>query len=375
MAKIAILGDTHFGMRNDSLAFYENNNKFYQEVFFPYIREHNITNVVQLGDLFDRRKFINFDILSRAKRDFFDKFGAWGYYDDVDKEDDPPKDQPYLYALVGNHDIYFRNTLKVNSPELILREYNECPYQVEIVTEPGTYRFHANGCEIDFIPWICAENEKQITEFIQNSKSEICFGHFELDGFEMDRGNFCRGGMNKSLLKKYEIVFSGHFHHRSSDGQILYVGTPGQMTFADVDSIKGFHVFDDETRLIEFVPNPFIMFHKFVYDDNDFTFEKLAELDLTKYAGTYVKVIVLNKNVPYLFEKFMEALTKVNPIDITIQEDSFTVASENEENIQTENTLDILKGYITDMDLEIDKDILYGKMHEMFIESQHLEQI
>ena len=46
--KIALLNDTHFGCRNDSPAFIEYQNKFYNDVFFPYIRENNINTLVFL---------------------------------------------------------------------------------------------------------------------------------------------------------------------------------------------------------------------------------------------------------------------------------------------------------------------------------------
>jgi DNA repair exonuclease SbcCD nuclease subunit len=71
--KIAILGDCHFGMRGDSLEFHNYYKKFYEEVFFPYLIENNIDTVFQMGDLFDRRKFINFNTLYLARQYFFDK--------------------------------------------------------------------------------------------------------------------------------------------------------------------------------------------------------------------------------------------------------------------------------------------------------------
>ena len=60
MTKFVILGDTHFGARNDSRKFHDYFEKFYKNTFFPYLEEHGITEIIQLGDLFDRRKFINY---------------------------------------------------------------------------------------------------------------------------------------------------------------------------------------------------------------------------------------------------------------------------------------------------------------------------
>ena len=97
--KICILGDTHFGMRGDSLEFHRYYKKFYDETFFPYLIENKIDTVFQLGDLFDRRKFINFNSLYQSKEYFFDKLVQHNIT---------------MYALVGNHDIAYKNTLEVN---------------------------------------------------------------------------------------------------------------------------------------------------------------------------------------------------------------------------------------------------------------------
>ena len=58
--KIALLNDTHFGARNDSPAFLDYFMRFYNEIFFPYLKDNNIKTLIHLGDVVDRRKFINF---------------------------------------------------------------------------------------------------------------------------------------------------------------------------------------------------------------------------------------------------------------------------------------------------------------------------
>ena len=206
--RIAILGDTHFGMRNDSAVFNELARKFYTDVFFPYI-DGRVGAVIQLGDLFDRRKYVNFNTLATAKEYFFAPLAM---------------NCISLYVLIGNHDIFYRNTLRVNSPQLLLSDY----MNIKIIDKPSVVNF--GDMNIDIIPWICEENEKEVAAFIAESKNSILFGHLELAGFEMDRGNFCHEGMDVGLFAKYEQVVSGHFHHRSSRGNILYTGVPYQMT-------------------------------------------------------------------------------------------------------------------------------------------------
>lgn len=203
--KIAILGDTHFGMRGDSIAFHNHYRDFYLNTFFPYLVDHGIRTIFQLGDLFDRRKYISFQSLALCRRYFFDQL---------------VKHDIHCHTLLGNHDIFFKNTLEVNSPDLLLRDYKD---HVILYDKPVAW----SG--VDIIPWICKDNELEIADFIKRSDNHLCFGHFELAGFEMDRGNICHDGMDPSVLNKYDLVLSGHFHHKSNNGSIVYVGTPGEM--------------------------------------------------------------------------------------------------------------------------------------------------
>jgi len=98
--KIALLNDTHFGARNDSPIFDDYFHKFYNDIFFPYLKEHNIKTLIHLGDIVDRRKFINFRIAHNFRHKFLQRL--WDEKIDT-------------HILIGNHDIYFRNTNKVNA--------------------------------------------------------------------------------------------------------------------------------------------------------------------------------------------------------------------------------------------------------------------
>ena len=107
--KICILGDTHFGARGDSLDFHKYFERFYDEVFFPYLVENKIDVIFQMGDLFDRRKFINFNSLYLCRKYFFDRL---------------KENNIRFYTILGNHDVSFKNTLEVNSSQLLLNEYD-----------------------------------------------------------------------------------------------------------------------------------------------------------------------------------------------------------------------------------------------------------
>ena len=352
--KICIIGDTHFGMRGDSLEFNRYYKKFYDDVFFPYLIDNKIDTVFQLGDLFDRRKFINFNSLYLCRKYFFDKL-----------RDNNIK----LHTLLGNHDVAFKNTLEVNSTSLLLQEYEN----IEIYDEFNTISF--DGVEIDIVPWLCSDNQDEIFKQIKDSKNQICFGHFEIDGFEMDRGNVCHGGIDKKPLNKYDIVLTGHFHHKSNDGHIYYVGTPGEMTWADYNDPRGFHIFDTATRELEFIQNPYRMFHKVTYDDGTQDFEYWKAYDFTSLKETYVKVVVLNKQNPYLFDHVIDNLYKVGVSDISIVEDFTETLIEDDQELidQAEDTMTILSKYIDNLALNVENEKLKTLMRELYIEALNTE--
>lgn len=351
--KIVILGDTHFGARGDSLDFHRYFERFYSEVFFPYLRENGIDTIFQMGDLFDRRKFINFNSLYLARKYFFDVLKT---------------ENIKLHTLIGNHDVAFKNTLEVNSPSLVVKDYDN------IVIHENFNSVVFDDLPVDIVPWICSDNEEEIFNKVKESTSEICFGHFEICGFEMDKGNICDIGIDKKELSKYDIVLSGHFHHKSTNDNITYVGTPYEMTWSDHNDPKGFHIFDTETRELTFVQNPYTMFNKVIYDDLEQDFEFWKEYSFDKHKETYVKVVVLNKQNPYLFDTVLDNLYKSGVSNLSIIEDFSDNTIVDDDLIdQAEDTMTILNKYIDALELEVESDKLKTVMRELYVEALNTE--
>jgi len=355
MNKICILGDTHFGMRGDSLDFHRYYQKFYEEILFPYLVENDIKVIFQLGDLFDRRKFINFNSLYLSRKYFFDKLKEHGIT---------------MHTLLGNHDIAYKNTLEVNSSELLLKDYDN----IKVYRDFETVQF--DGIDVDVVPWLCDENIDEFHERMSSTKAQICFGHFEIDGFEMDRGQVFHGGISRESLIKYDMVLTGHFHHKSSDGHIYYVGTPGEMTWSDYNDPRGFHILDVTPRELTFIQNLFRMFHKVVYDDTEQDFDYWKEFDFDALKETYVKVICVNKTNPYLFDNMVDNLYKAGVSDIGIVEDFTDSVIDDENDIvdQAEDTMTILSKYIDNLTLNVKSDKLKSLMREVYIEALSTER-
>lgn len=345
--KVGILTDTHFGARNDSQQFDSYFERFYTDVFFPYIDKHNIKTVFHLGDVFDRRKYINFQILRSCKNYFFQPL--------LEREID-------MYVIPGNHDTYYKNTNEINSLDLLLREYNN----IHIIQNLSEMQFGKH--KFIFVPWLCAENFDESMKYIKRH-NDICVGHFEISGFDMFKGAKNDTGIKDSVFAQYETVLTGHFHHRSAKNNIYYLGSPYEFTWSDYDDPRGFHIFDCNTTEIEFIQNPYKIFHKIYYDD-----KKEMNLDASQYKKSCVKVIVTNKTDYHKFDKFIEALYNNEVIELTIHEDFSEFETEAmDDSVNIEDTMTLLSEFIDSRETSDDKEKLKTLLKTLYVEAQNLE--
>jgi len=352
--KAAIITDTHFGARNDSQIYIKYFEKFYNDIFFPYLIDNNITNVFHLGDIVDRRKYISYVTLREFKRIFVQPC--------IDNKIN-------LVGIVGNHDIPYRNTNEVNAMNELFKENN-----ITFYSGPIDYGF--DDCSIALLPWINNENFTESMEFIKTTKSQVLFGHLELRGFDMYRGMPNPHGLESALFDKFDLVCSGHFHHKSNRGNIHYLGNPYEMFWSDYNDQRGFHVFDSTKRELTFIQNPYRMFNKIWYNDTDVKLEDLLEkYDFDSYKDTYVKVIVQNKNNPYWFDIVMDNLYKADPAHISIVDDHKNLDQQTEEEIisEAEDTLTSLYKYVDQMDTRVDKAKLNQLFANLYTEAQNME--
>ena len=352
--KIAIITDMHIGVRGDSQVFLDNQERFFANVFFPYLDENEIDTVFDLGDTFDRRKFINYNTLKRGKEFFFDELA---------------KRNIEYHALVGNHSVYYTNTNDINSMDLLLREYdNFTLYENEAVElQKGSTKFLMT-------PWITKNNRDAILTKVENTDADVLLGHLEVKGFEMMRGTVCTHGLDMDVFKSFENVFSGHFHHPSKYSNIEYLGAPYEMTWSDYGGKRGFHTFDTETKDLTFVENPYRIFHKIDYDDEDMTVDDINGLDMSMLEDAYIKVIVKNRTNAYLYDLFMNKLGESGAVDIKSIDDSLNLENVGAEEIldETKDTKEILHQYIDGLDTNIDKQKIKSLVNELYFEALNL---
>ncbi len=342
--KVAVITDTHFGARNDSKAFSDYFYKFWTNTFFPYLIENNIKTIIHCGDLMDRRKYVNFDTLNRMRNEFIK----------------PMMDNDItMHTIVGNHDTYYKNTVDVNSVEQLFDINGTSP--IVAYSEAKTLEL-PDGYKVDMIPWINNDNEETIMEFIKNSKSSVAWGHFDLQGFEMMKGvSSMYHSRSADFLKNYETVYSGHFHTKSDNGHIFYLGNTYEINWSDFNDNRGFHVFDTETLDCDQIVNPYKLHVKVNYDEG----AKEEQLD-TDYDGQIVKLIVTNKKDFSHFNLLVEKIERESET-LTIIEDHGLLTTEQVE-FDTEDTITTLNKYVEGMNIDNEEEVK-KILNEIYVEA------
>jgi len=328
--KIAILGDLHLGARNSSAHFSSYFNSFFTDIFYPYCLANDISSVIQLGDLFDNRTSVSLKAFHACRDTWFGGLRKHGIH---------------MYTLLGNHDIHFRESLVINSPELFLGEYRDC---VTIINKPTALRVGDFSCDV--VPWICEENLGDVSQFIEREdRNSIVFGHFEFGGFKMQANSPLTTELDSSaklFSSRYKKVISGHYHTRSENGNILYTGIPYQITWSDYGDPKGFHILDTETGAIEFVVNPYTMF-----TTSTMTETQKMPSDPMQYRGKMVKCFYDSS----LFDKqdidrYCIKLRSSGPLTLTIH-DTAVISLNTSGDIIDSSDLDtrsVINNYVSD---------------------------
>ena len=342
--KVLLITDQHFGVRNDNLHFVEHYRKFYSKIVIPFIKASGIKEIINLGDTFDRRKYVNFMSLEAAKEMWFDPITELGCK---------------MTALVGNHDIYYKNTLRINSPDELLGGYN-----IDNITEPTTRNY--DGTDILLLPWICDENYDRTLRSISESTAPVCMGHLELNGFEAHPGHVMDKGTDMSIFKNFKKVFSGHYHTKSNKDNCYYLGNPYQLYWNDYGQKRGFHVFDTETLRTTFYRNPFDTFHKLYYNNG------VVLPNEEEVRGTFVKLIVEDKGDYTKFDYFVRQLQDIGLADLKIVEDLSVDIEGGDVVVETEDTITLLDNYIDDIDLKVDKSNVKNIMRSLYMEASEL---
>ena len=300
-----------------------------------------------MGDTFDNRRSIDLWSLEWAKENYYDLLEEMGIT---------------VHTIVGNHTAYYKDTNSINSVDLLLKQYKN----VKVYSECTEVKI--DNLQVLFIPWINAENTESSIKSIKVSTSKCAMGHLELNGFRAHRGHVMEDGMDCSLFEKFKRTFSGHYHTRSDNGRIFYLGNPYEMFWNDVNDPRGFHILDTDDHTLTQINNPYKLFYNIYYEDTPYQM-----FDASEYENKIVKVIVRKKTNPKAFEKFIDKLYVSGIQDLKIVENFEIHESEDFEIDEDENTLSILNRYIEEAEMEFDKSIIKNIFQDLYRQACEVE--
>ena len=344
--KVLIIADPHAGVRSDSDTFLNAFEKLFSE-FIPKVleQEQTVSNIFFLGDLFDNRNTLNVKTCNwviEAFENFCFKY---------------PNIK--ITLLTGNHDIYYRNTKEISSLKILKSIPN-----IEIISEYKSIIL--SNRKIVLCPWT-TESEEHNTLF--KEKADICFGHFEINGFELVEGYVEKHGTSPNRFKEnFMLTFSGHFHIRSEKENIIYVGSPYETRWSDCGNSKGLYVLDLNTLNYRFIENTAASKHKKIF------------LSLLKKDSSKLKEDVTNNFVSLILDENIDSreLDRLNFLLSSLKPLSFNVIEAEKDYKQTDDLgevsspIEYLIEYINSIEFSnnIDKNILIRKINTLYTEME-----
>lgn len=342
--KIALLSDTHFGVHKNSEIFLKSQFSFIVDQFIPYLRSNNIKDIAILGDIFDNRSSVNIKVMN-VVHDIFEN-----YLKDFS-----------IRVIVGNHDTYYTSSIEINS----LKFLNNFPNVtlVERVTE-----IDLDGRKTVLVPWII-DNVEFIREFSKNSY-DICLGHFNIYGFSFNKFKVSDDGIRDKLFDNCQKVFTGHFHIRNTrkyaNSEIVYIGSPYQLSRADIDENRGFTILDTSTLEYLFVDNTHsLKYIKLKYPEafSENTIKNNIIDVHIDYDNSY------NENDIDKYVKIIEELHPVMPPNIFVDNNSEVNGSIDLNNYNIGSVMNLVREYVDSLDIG-NKEEIYGILVELYNETK-----
>lgn len=225
-SKVCVISDLHLGVHTNSAQWHEIAIDW-AKWLVSELDSKNIKDIIFCGDWHHNRSEISVNTLQTSA----DILKILDKYNKI--------------MVLGNHDIYYKHRVDVNSLSIFKDRKN-----ITIIDSVET--INAFDKTITLCPWN--------TSIGNIPKSDIIFGHFEIKTFKMNTYKVCEEGLGiNELLDRSPLIISGHFHQRHekefSKGKILYVGNPFQMDFGDADNTKGYYILDLDNLEYNFTEN------------------------------------------------------------------------------------------------------------------------
>ena len=337
--KVALISDLHFGVKQSDSTFQKSQLSFFEKQLVEELKLRSIDTIFVLGDVFDTRQSVNVqtsNVVLHLFKDIFEDFS--------------------VHMIVGNHDLYYKNTTSVNS----LKQLDLLP-NVTVYETPQTMDFA--GHSITFLPWIT-----DYKSFKGAGNSEYCFAHLDVAGFMMDKINMCSEGVSiKQLSENYKHVYTGHFHTRSKkkigDCDVTYIGSPYQLTRIDMGQDRGCTILDLDTNETELIVNTeSIKYVKLTYPDVPENLEEIV-------AHNYVDIDIpydLSDESKKIFD-YMQAVNSNSAISVTqnIGKKPELTVSADEKDLSNIDLFSLFKSY-TEQLTNVNKEQIYTELTTLY---------
>jgi hypothetical protein len=149
---------------------------------------------------------------------------------------------------------------------------------------------------------------------------------------------------------------------------------PYEITWADCNDPKYFHILDTNTRELSEIRNPLSLFKRLTYDD---TLGPVTLVEPSEVSGTYIKVVVTAKKDPYSFDKYIDSINAGEPFDLKIVESfvEYSADSIDDDCIEVSDTPSLLNSYVDAIETDLDKTRIKTKLQELYLESQLIDGI
>jgi DNA repair exonuclease SbcCD nuclease subunit len=318
---VAIITDTHFGVRGESEAFSEIQKKMLND-FFAFCSENSIKEIWHAGDLFDDRKKISSKLLSFVNENWVNKVSELGIK---------------VKIIVGNHDTFFKNTNKINSVSEILSKDSNHTVVVDDILE-----FNYNNKSVAFVPWICPENSSSIIQKLTKNYYDVVVGHFDIAGMLMQGSVVSEHGMSKSDFKNHGLVLSGHYHKKSMDGNIHYLGNPLPTNWAEAQDPHGWHTFNGDLNSLTFHEWKHPIYQRLVVNTKD-------KISFDWDGSIFLRILIKNKN-EFHYQNLLNELKNYDIKHISIIDDTIDTQEVDNDLINEEELRDdlvvMLKEYV-----------------------------
>jgi DNA repair exonuclease SbcCD nuclease subunit len=261
-----MITDTHLGVRNSSTEWLEIMKEYFYDFFIPLLKREKKPGdfLVHVGDVFDSRHSLNLLVMNEGINIF----------------EEISKVMP-IVIILGNHDIYKKNTNDVNSVKVLKWIPN-----IKVLEEPEVMKI--SGKKLLFMPWRATHFDE--SECIANNPADFLFCHTDVQGLKFNKNTVIESGLDLQELKAFRKIYAGHIHFAQNKGNFRMLGCPYPMTRSDINNEKGVWCLDIETEEELYYPNT--ISPKFIR----ILFEKVLEMEEDEakeyFRNNFVDILV-----------------------------------------------------------------------------------